>query len=236
MAKPSNGDWDELARDLSARVAAHSPEWTNPASGDPGITILELFEFLLESHPWRADLLPAARSRLREVLTQLDRADDPACADGTLTRNRYFFGKVLSVDDFEQEQAYNRTKHRRHNRLLHGYGTVHGLGVTVVSGSGGGSQLRVAPGIAIGPDGEELVICDPVTLDGCAGKGLCYVTLALVERPVDPTSEGVNTRIEESAQVSVSEDVPPGHLAIARLRRENGNLREDPGFRPTRVR
>lgn len=44
-------------------------------------------------------------------------------------RNRYFYGKLLSVEDFETEQKYFNDKRRTVNRFLFGSGVVCGLGV-----------------------------------------------------------------------------------------------------------
>ena len=41
-------------------------------------------------------------------------------------RNRYFYGKLLTVRDFEVEQRYHCTKRELLNRLLHGAGVVCG--------------------------------------------------------------------------------------------------------------
>ena len=236
VAKLSDAGWEELRRDLSARVAVFAPDWTDWADSDPGITLVELFGFLAESLLSRADLSPDARTRLGEILDRLERANDPDCQDGTLTRNHYFTGKLLTADDLAQEQAYEREKHRRHNRLLHGVGIVRGLGVGLESRPGGGDPaVVVSPGVAISPDGEELVLCEPVTRDLCQGSSVCYVTVALVERPTSPTPDGEPSRIEESAEVAVSEDLPAGHLAIARLLRDDGAWRSDPRFNPPRV-
>ena len=237
MAEPTDADWRELTRDLSSRVAAYAPDWTESTGRDPGVTLVELFGFLAESLLSRADLSPHARARLSDVLARLERAGESGCRDGTLTRNRYFFGKQMSVDDFEQEQSYQRTKSRRHNRLLHGVGIVRGLGVGLEPGPPGDDPaVVVSPGVAIGPDGEELVVCERLTRDLCRGESVCYVAVGLVERPVDPTPAGEPSRIEESAEVAVSGDVPPGHLAIARLLRDDGRWRSDPSFEPARVR
>lgn len=46
-----------------------------------------------------------------------------------LTRLSYFYGQMLGPDDLRTEQAYFREKIKLHNRCLHGYGTVCGLGV-----------------------------------------------------------------------------------------------------------
>jgi hypothetical protein len=236
MSHSSDAGWNELRRDLAARVAAYAPEWTNPAESDPGITLLELFEFLAESLLDRADLIPEARTRLRDVLDRLDRASESGCDDGTLTRNRYFTGKLLTPEDFDQEQSYVRTKHRRHNRLLHGVGIVRGLEVALEPRAPGDDPaVVVSPGVAIAPDGEELVLCERVIRDLCPGGSACHVTFALVERPVDPTPDGESSRIEEFAEVGVSPDVPRGHLAIARLIDDGGVWRSDPSFRVPRV-
>ena len=237
MAELSDADWEALTRDLSARVAAFAPDWTEWNDSDPGITLAELFGFLAESLLSRADQSPHVRARLREVIERLERAGDSDCDDRTLTRNHFFTGKFLTADDLAQEQSYHRSKHRRHNRLLHGDGIVHGLGVSLESSPGGGDpKVVVSPGLAISPEGEELLLCDSVTRDVCQGVAACFVTAGLVERPVDPTPEGEYARIDESAEVTVSADVPRGHLAIARLLQDGDIWRSDPAFSAPRVR
>ena len=64
-------------RDLSARAAAFAPDWTDWSDSDPGITLVELFAFLAENLLYRGDMSPHARSRLREILERLERADAP---------------------------------------------------------------------------------------------------------------------------------------------------------------
>jgi hypothetical protein len=229
-------DWDELARDLSKRVAAFAPDWTEPTGADPGVTIVELFGFLAESILGRADGSARGRARLRKVFAQLERADAEGCSDGTLSRNRYSFGQLLTAADFEHEQDYQRTKHRRHNRLLHGVGIVRGLAVKVEGAEAGGDPVVVvSPGLAIAADGEELLVCEGVTRDVCPGPVVCYVTVGLAERPTNVVAPGEASRIEESADVAVVEEVPVGHLAIARLTRAGKSWRADPDFRPARV-
>ena len=71
MAELSDARWEELSRDLSARVSAFAPDWTEPADNDPGITLVEVFGFLAESLLSRADLSPQARTRLGEILERL---------------------------------------------------------------------------------------------------------------------------------------------------------------------
>jgi hypothetical protein len=236
VAESSHAGWEELTRKLSTRVAALAPNWTEDTDNDPGVTLVELFAFFAESLLARADLSPHARTRLRDILARLERANDSRCEDSTLNRIHFYNGKLLTADDLELEQSYHRTKHRRHNRLLHGIGIVRGLGVSLEPSSAGGDPIVVvSPGVAISPDGEELVLCEPATRDVCQGVSACYVTLSLVGRPADATLDGEHSRIEESAEVAVSEDVLPGHLAIARLLNESGVWRSDPGFRAGRA-
>jgi hypothetical protein len=72
-------------------------------------------------------------------------------------RVNYTFGLVLGVDEFLQEQTYFLEKHRLENRLLHGYGTVWGLKVTVESGETG-PEIDVTPGVALTPGGQEICV------------------------------------------------------------------------------
>src|ERR1700719_3471012 len=44
-------------------------------------------------------------------------------------RLRYFYGRMLSAEDFQTEQNFFREKLKLHNRCLHGYGVVCGLRV-----------------------------------------------------------------------------------------------------------
>lgn len=56
--------------------------------------------------------------------------DDTICATlPDLKRLNYFYGQMLGVADFQTEQHYFREKLKLHNRCLHGYGVVCGLGV-----------------------------------------------------------------------------------------------------------
>ncbi len=69
-------------------------------------------------------------------------------------RNRYFYGKLLTVKDFEAEQNYNRNKHRFSNIAMNGAGVVYGLGVTVHDDS----TLLIESGFAIDYEGQEIIL------------------------------------------------------------------------------
>ena len=76
-------------------------------------------------------------------------------------RVNYSFGLVLGVDEFLQEQTHLLEKHRRHNRMLHGFGTVAGLKV-LVPFDVNPPEIRVASGFAVSPGGFD--ICVPSTM------------------------------------------------------------------------
>ncbi|MEB2364060.1 MAG: Ig-like domain-containing protein [Bryobacteraceae bacterium] len=82
-----------------------------------------------------------------------------------LERVRYFPRQLLSADDMVADQEYFRTKLRRHNRFLHGWGTVCGLEVAPAPAEGRPWQVQIASGYALGPYGDEIYVRDAVLLD-----------------------------------------------------------------------
>lgn len=73
-------------------------------------------------------------------------------------RNRYFYGKLLSVDDFELEQKYFNDKRRLLNRFLFGPGVVSGLYVLGVDEQ----TISLEAGFALDSWGREVVVDEPV--------------------------------------------------------------------------
>ncbi|MFA7468009.1 MAG: hypothetical protein WCY82_07060 [Desulfotomaculaceae bacterium] len=73
-------------------------------------------------------------------------------------RNRYFYGKLLTVNDFETEQKYVNDKRRLVNRFLHGSGVVCGMNVVGVDDT----TISVEMGLALDFSGREIVIDTPV--------------------------------------------------------------------------
>ena len=74
-------------------------------------------------------------------------------------RNNYFYGKLLSVEDFNSEQKYMDDKRRLINRLVHGIGVVCGLNVVRVDDM----TVSVESGLALDTTGREIVLDKPVT-------------------------------------------------------------------------
>jgi hypothetical protein len=104
----------------------------------------------------------------------------------SLERTRWFARQIVGPDDLTQDQLYFRERHRRHNRLLHGWGIVCGARVQ----RAGGCKVVIEPGYVLGPHGDEILIGDQVTVDVCrediAGNAVCD--------PPDPWCSDVHVR------------------------------------------
>ena len=98
-------------------------------------------------------------------------------------RVNYSFGLVLGVDEFLQEQTYLLERHRRHHRMLHGFGTVCGLKVTV-PGAVSPPEIRVEGGLAVSPGGFD--ICVPHVMCAKVNDWLAANAQALRDRFGDP--------------------------------------------------
>lgn len=81
------------------------------------------------------------------------------------------FGMLLGVPEIEILSSYPRGKARLHNAWLHGHGVVWGYGVRVGKLPGDPSdvtpdqELRVEPGLALAPAGQELYLERAACLD-----------------------------------------------------------------------
>lgn len=93
-----------------------------------------------------------------------------------LERVRYFPRQLLTADDMRVEQEYFREKARRHNRYLHGWGVVCGCAVEPLKEAKSWT-VRVCPGYAVGPQGDEILIdqCRDVDLKLGATPDPCTV-------------------------------------------------------------
>lgn len=105
-------------------------------------------------------------SSLREALPA-----DHACGckpgracDGLecLCRPRFFAGQLLTDEDLRRLDHYVVAKNRLHNRYLHGTGVVCGLEVVC---SPCDDTVTVRSGYAIGPCGEDIVLCRDTAVD-----------------------------------------------------------------------
>lgn len=133
------------------------------------------------------------------------------------SRNRYFFGRLLTASDFEAEQTYFRDKQQFRDLYTLGVGVVSGLSVTTVDDD---RSIQIGPGYAIDRAGRE--VCVPSAID-CplpTKSNRLFVCIGYVETEAEPTptpggepsSEGnplAYARIEEGYEITLS-PIPPG--------------------------
>jgi hypothetical protein len=148
-----------------------------------------------------------------------DRAADPTRPDTSIVseRPRYFFGRIIDVEDLEREQLYHREKARRHNRLLHGWGIVRGL--EVHASTHGTREVTISPGYALDRRGEEVVVSRSVSVDlsGHAAGTTVYVAVRYDEKPERPVPTPLGqefSRVRETFAVEVSNTVPTKPLVF----------------------
>lgn len=109
-------------------------------------------------------------------------------------RNRYYYGKLLTEQDFRLEQRYMNDKRRLINRFLHGTGIVAGFQVVRLDEK----SVSVEAGIALDGTGREIVADSPFVvrleqLDGfsaLAEKGnrdFAYLCIAYDETQIMPS-------------------------------------------------
>ena len=79
-----------------------------------------------------------------------------------LCRPRYFAGQLLTDEDLRRLDHYIVAKNRLHNRYLHGTGVVCGLEVVCNPCD---PTVTVRTGFAIGPCGEDIVVCNDTAVD-----------------------------------------------------------------------
>ncbi|MEN6325600.1 MAG: hypothetical protein ABFD18_05265 [Syntrophomonas sp.] len=140
-------------------------------------------------------------------------------------RNRYFYGKLLTVRDFEIEQTYNNDKRRLTNRLLHGSGIVSGLQVVYVDEK----TVSVEPGLAIDGSGREIVVSSPVTqklslLPGFSENDfsqIAYLYIAYDEKGKEPVhsvakaeEESEYNRVAEGYRLFITNTPPENQATV----------------------
>lgn len=85
-----------------------------------------------------------------------------------LERTRFFPRQLVTPDDLTQDQLYFRSKLRRHNRLLHGWGVVCGCLVKpapVKPGEPPGWKVAIEPGYALSAQGDEILVDQEIVVD-----------------------------------------------------------------------
>ena len=97
-----------------------------------------------------------------DLLVADDRCGHTTLPVNPFVSNRYHFGMLLGVADFETDQAYHRGKAWLHNAWLHGSGVVWGLDVEIRPEA---NEVVVSPGLAIDGHGRELSVSEPMCVD-----------------------------------------------------------------------
>ncbi|SKB73151.1 hypothetical protein SAMN06296386_104242 [Lachnospiraceae bacterium] len=126
-----------------------------------------------------------------------------------IERNRYFYGKLLTVRDFEAEQNYSRNKHRLINLAMNGSGIVFGLGVSASDDS----TLLIESGLALDYSGREIIVEEALIrkLDMIEGsKGLkdsddAWLCISYAEKETKPVN-AVNTGNQENSQFNMTKE------------------------------
>ena len=159
--------------------------------------------------------------------------------DGSeLERVRYFSGQLLTPSDLEQEQAYLLAKARRHSRLLHGWGVVTGLDVSIATDP---HQVVVSPGLALDPCGREVVVPEGVTVHlSSTAKGFVAVRYDETEVrpiPVPGHAEPQAGRVRESFEASLLAEPADGWIVLGAFTQsaESGLQLDSSPRRPVRL-
>jgi hypothetical protein len=161
-------------------------------------------------------------------------------------KNRYYFGKPLTVRDFQAEQNYFNEKRHLLNRLIHGSGIVYGLDVAGEQ-DGMNRGIVIKPGVALDGCGKEIVVSRDIAktdireLPGfpleMAGEATLYLTLHYLECskeriPVtsNPSACGgacEPNRILESCEVRLAAAPPEPDADFAALLRDTRTVYSD---------
>jgi hypothetical protein len=160
-----------------------------------------------------------------------------------LRRVNYLTGQLLTAADLQRDQVYFRDRLRRHNRALHGRGVVSGLDVDAVQDNNGTVTVTVAPGYAISPQGDEIVVAEQVSLALPAGTHW-MVAARYDERLVEPLPAAIGSgdqevrfaATEETSVVEILAALPDDSdspwATLAELHRDHGGrVRVDYGHR-----
>lgn len=74
-------------------------------------------------------------------------------------RNHYYYGKLMTVEDFEVEQRYMNNKRRVANRFLQGMGVAFGMQAVLIDDR----TISIQPGYALDHTGREILHLEGVT-------------------------------------------------------------------------
>lgn len=157
-------------------------------------------------------------------MAQETKVEETRCSLQTFERNRYFYGKPMTVSDFEAEQRYLVGKHRYINRLVHGAGVLCGLQVTLPTGfSAERPTVEVAEGAALDCCGNLIIVSRSSTVEVKGDfnpESVNYLFIKYAECSKQPVMLAANgssceevccyNRIQETFEIVASTTAPGG--------------------------
>lgn len=137
-------------------------------------------------------------------------------------RNSYFYGKLLTVRDFDLEQKYGIEKNHLLNRLIKGKGIVCGLEVDEKITLEKDNQqdrlflrVQISQGVALDSLGQEIVVTQNISeaLE-LNTRGKNYIYIQYKEQPTERVSQVENgyARIKETYTIFASLEVPSAQI------------------------
>ncbi|MGB3366821.1 MAG: hypothetical protein WBA54_04995 [Acidaminobacteraceae bacterium] len=122
----------------------------------------------------------------------------------SLLRNNYFYGKLLTVRDFQSEQEYVINKFNVLNKHLVGEGIVNGLNVVLIDDQ----TISVESGLAIDSLGNLIIVPTPVTekislIDGyslLSGENEAFLCLKHDDKYIERVQTINNTSAESEKE------------------------------------
>ncbi|GMB10786.1 MAG: hypothetical protein NkDv07_0710 [Candidatus Improbicoccus devescovinae] len=141
-------------------------------------------------------------------------------------RNNYFFGKLMSVRDFKNEQNYFKSKRHLLTKMLGGIGIISGLAVILIDNR----TFSLETGLAIDYLGREIMVSEPCVrklnvikgYSECKNSNVIYLGISYKEDLTESTfsinssseAEGSGkqyNRIRESYELFLTSEVPAEH-------------------------
>ncbi len=166
-------------------------------------------------------------------------------------RNNYFYGKLLTVRDFEDEQRYMNDKRRLTNILNCGVGVVSGLNTLMIDEK----TISIEAGMALDYMGREIIVEEAVTkklnvidgFDGLQDIRSIYLCLEYEEKSEEmvhsivATSENNNqeaqyNRVNESYRLYLTNEEKDSHsLTLNHYKEDKQVIYEANGIKITQI-
>jgi hypothetical protein len=167
--------------------------------------------------------LLAARTPSEDLIMADTKVEEKTCLIPTFERNRYFFGKPMTVRDFDAEQQYMIGKRKLEHRLIHGSGIICGLVPSEATITGSKFTVFLTEGVAIDCCGNLIVVNKSdhyeVQKEGTSTDGPHYLYVRFAECIRQPIMASANVssceevccynRIRETFEIFLSDQAPP---------------------------